>query len=93
MSDAVFDESSQFASEAIGAFWTVTSLTLESFICNCFERLCHGHMLAAYKEARWVSIILGFSKAPIWAARRLSFTTAAAFLPKVSLVTWRSLFA
>lgn len=73
MSDAVFDESSQFASEAIGAFRTVTSLTLESSILNRFERLCHAHMLSAYKKARWVSIILGFSESTNLGCQALIF--------------------
>ncbi|RAH50439.1 ABC transporter ATP-binding protein [Aspergillus brunneoviolaceus CBS 621.78] len=62
LNDAVFAESSQFASEAIGAFRTVTSLTLERSIIDRFERLCQGHVNAAYKKARWVSIVLGFSE-------------------------------
>lgn len=61
MNDEVFAESSQFASEAIVAFRTVSSLTLEDSISTRFERLCHGHVVAAFKKARSVSIILGFS--------------------------------
>ncbi|KAJ5100387.1 P-loop containing nucleoside triphosphate hydrolase protein [Penicillium angulare] len=62
MNDAVFAESSQFASEAIGAFRTVTSLTLESSISDRFEKLCEEHVRSAYNKARWVSVILGFSE-------------------------------
>ena len=61
MNDEVFAESSQFASEAIGAFRTVTSLTLEDSTSTRFDRLCHGHIKAAHKKARWVSIVLGFA--------------------------------
>lgn len=61
MNDEVFAESSQFASEAIGAFRTVVSLTFEDSISGRFERLCKQHVVTAYKTARWVSIILGLS--------------------------------
>ncbi|VUC30462.1 unnamed protein product [Clonostachys rosea] len=73
MNDAVFAESSQFASEAIGAFRTVTSLTLENSILSRFERLCHGHVVAAYKKARWVSIVLGLSDSATLASQALIF--------------------
>ncbi|TQV89939.1 lipid A export ATP-binding/permease protein msbA [Cordyceps javanica] len=61
MNDAVFAESSQFASEAIGAFRTVSSLTLEESITCRFRKLCHGHIAEAYRKSRWVSIVLGFA--------------------------------
>ncbi|KAM3554889.1 hypothetical protein MY1884_005902 [Beauveria asiatica] len=61
MNDAVFAESSRFASEAIHAFRTVTSLTLEESITSRFSNLCHGHVSEAYRKSRWVSIVLGFA--------------------------------
>ncbi|KAL4959751.1 ABC transporter ATP-binding protein/permease [Aspergillus stella-maris] len=73
MNDAVFAESSQFASEAIGAFRTVSSLTLEDTIINRFERLCKGHVTAAFKKARWVSIVLGFSESTNLGCQALIF--------------------
>ncbi|OGM49708.1 hypothetical protein ABOM_001908 [Aspergillus bombycis] len=73
MSDKVFAESSQFASEAIGAFRTVTSLTLENSILYRFETLCHEHVVSAYKKARWVSIILGFSESANLGCQALIF--------------------
>lgn len=73
MNDEVFAESSHFASEAIGAFRTVTSLTLEDSISTRFEELCHGHVVAAYKKARWVSVILGFSDSATLACQALIF--------------------
>ncbi|PLB49976.1 P-loop containing nucleoside triphosphate hydrolase protein [Aspergillus steynii IBT 23096] len=73
MNDAVFAESSQFASEAIGAFRTVTSLTLEESILDRFEKLCHGHVASAYKKARWVSIVLGFSESTNLGCQALIF--------------------
>ncbi|KAM3427596.1 hypothetical protein NHJ13734_008925 [Beauveria thailandica] len=61
MNDAVFAESSRFASEAIDAFRTVTSLTLEQSITSRFSNLCHSHVSEAYRKSRWVSIVLGFA--------------------------------
>lgn len=60
MNDEVFAETSQFASEAIGAFRIVSALTLEDSIAARFERLSSDHVRAAYRKARWVSPILGF---------------------------------
>ncbi|CAG7996395.1 unnamed protein product [Penicillium salamii] len=73
MNDAVFEESSQFASEAIGAFRTVTSLTLEDSITDRFRSLCQGHVVSAYKKARWVSVILGFSESTNLGCQALMF--------------------
>ncbi|CAK7228778.1 hypothetical protein SEUCBS140593_007026 [Sporothrix eucalyptigena] len=73
MNDEVFAESSQFASEAIGAFRTVTSLTLEDVILTRFEKLCHGHVVAAYKKARWVSVVLGFADSATLGCQTLIF--------------------
>ena len=61
MNNEVFAESSKFASESIGAFRTVTSLTLEDSICDRFEKLLSGHVTAAYKKARWVSFLFGLA--------------------------------
>ncbi|RSL98845.1 hypothetical protein CEP52_010116 [Fusarium oligoseptatum] len=57
MNDEVFAESSQFASEAI----------------NAFRTLCHGHVSSAFKKARWVSIILGFSDSATLGCQALIF--------------------
>lgn len=73
LNDEVFAESSQFASEALGAFRTVASLSLEDSILTRFEQLCRGHVVAAYKKARWVSIILGFSDSATLASQALIF--------------------
>lgn len=73
MNDEVFAESSQFASEAIGAFRTVTSLTLEKPICDRFEKLCEEHVVKAYKKARWVSLLFGFSDSATMACQALVF--------------------
>jgi ATP-binding cassette, subfamily B (MDR/TAP), member 1 len=48
---AVFAESSQFATEAIGAFRTVTSLMMEDLIVNRYESLLRTHIVRASKKA------------------------------------------
>lgn len=73
MNSEVFAESSKFASESIGAFRTVTSLTLEGPICDRFENLCKGHVGAAFKKARWVSLLFGFSDSASMACQALIF--------------------
>ncbi|KAL4865925.1 hypothetical protein BDV12DRAFT_210806 [Aspergillus spectabilis] len=52
MDDTVFVESSKFASEAIGAFRTVSALTLERPIQTEFEKLCQEQVVSVYKKAR-----------------------------------------
>ncbi|OAA37301.1 ABC transporter, transmembrane domain, type 1 [Beauveria brongniartii RCEF 3172] len=61
MNNAVFADSSQFASEAIGAFRTVASLTLEDAICDRFRKLAQGHVTDAYNKARLVTLLFAFS--------------------------------
>ena len=58
---AVFAESSQFASEAIGAFRTVTSLTLEDTITNRYSLLLRGHVKDAWIKARLSTFIFATS--------------------------------
>ncbi|KAJ4236078.1 hypothetical protein NW759_001157 [Fusarium solani] len=73
MNNEVFAESSKFASESIGAFRTVTALTLEDSICARYETLLNEHVVSAYKKARWVSIIFGFSDSASMACQALIF--------------------
>ena len=73
MNNAVFAESSKFASESISAFRTVSSLTLEDTIAERFEKLCQSHVVSAYKKARWVSILFGFSDSSTMACQALIF--------------------
>lgn len=61
MNDAVFDESSKFAAETIGAFRTVSSLTLEGTIAARYERLLAGHVSSAFRKALTTSLIFAFS--------------------------------
>ncbi|KAM0434503.1 hypothetical protein ACHAPT_003599 [Fusarium lateritium] len=73
MNNEVFAESSKFASESIGAFRTVTALTLEDSICERYENLLKEHVVSAFKKARWVSIIFGFSDSASMACQALIF--------------------
>ncbi|KAI1765345.1 P-loop containing nucleoside triphosphate hydrolase protein [Hypoxylon sp. FL1150] len=57
----VFAESSKFAAEAIAAFRTVSSLTLEDTICERYEGLLNHHVVKAYQKARWRTLIFAFS--------------------------------
>nr|UMZ45324.1 hypothetical protein [Paramyrothecium sp.] len=61
MNAAVFAESSKFAAEAIGAFRTVSSLTMEDVIDTRYETLLQDHVQAAYRKARWTSLLFGLA--------------------------------
>ncbi|KAK1598320.1 ABC transporter [Colletotrichum navitas] len=61
MNMAVFGESSQFATEAIGAIRTVSSLGMESTINARYEKLLSGHILAARRKAQWTAVLYGFA--------------------------------
>ncbi|KAK2022949.1 ABC transporter [Colletotrichum zoysiae] len=61
MNTAVFGESSQFATEAIGAIRTVSSLGMESIINARYEKLLNGHILAARRKAQWTAVLYGFA--------------------------------
>ncbi|KAH6888683.1 P-loop containing nucleoside triphosphate hydrolase protein [Thelonectria olida] len=73
MNNEVFAESSKFASESIGAFRTVTALTMEDSICHRYEQLLKSHVVEAYRKARWVSLIFGFSDSASMACQALNF--------------------
>jgi ABC-type multidrug transport system fused ATPase/permease subunit len=51
MNAAVFAESSQFGTEAVGAFRTVTSLIMEDVICKRYAQLLKSHVTSAAKKA------------------------------------------
>lgn len=57
----VFAESSKFATEAIGAIRTVSSLTLEGTICRRFEALLENHAKLALKKAKWSCFVFSLS--------------------------------
>src|SRR3569833_4255011 len=51
-----------FGAESISAFRTVCSLVMEDSICERYDRLLHGHIMSAYKKARWTTLIFAFSE-------------------------------
>ena len=61
MNQAVFAESSKFAAEAIGAFRTVNSLTLEEMICNRYDVLLKGHVKKAFDKAKYSTLVFAAS--------------------------------
>lgn len=61
MNQAVFAESSRFAAELIGAFRTVTSLTLEDMICHRYETLLANHLWKAFNKAKFSTLIFSAS--------------------------------
>jgi ATP-binding cassette, subfamily B (MDR/TAP), member 1 len=73
MNAAVFAESSKFAAESIGAFRTVSALTLEDIIGLRYQNLLNGHVSDAFKKARWTSLIFGFSDSVALACQGLIF--------------------
>ncbi|KAM0419039.1 hypothetical protein ACHAPT_011978 [Fusarium lateritium] len=61
MNSAVFAESSQFATEAIGAIRTVSALTMEASIVSRYRQLLGGHVKAALRKAQWTAALYGFA--------------------------------
>ncbi|KAJ0119334.1 hypothetical protein J7T55_013572 [Diaporthe amygdali] len=61
LNSAVFQESSQFATEAIGAIRTVSSLTMEGSIGNRYRQLLDNRVKSALRKARWTSTLYGFA--------------------------------
>ncbi|KAL9621362.1 MAG: hypothetical protein Q9160_004253 [Pyrenula sp. 1 TL-2023] len=69
----VFQESSQFAAESIGAFPTVTALTLEDTILNRFNELLEEHIDKAFRTARTAVLIFALSNSVELACTALTF--------------------
>ena len=61
MNQRVFAESSKFATESIGAFRTVSSLSLESEICSRYEKLLRDHTNDAFRKAKTGTLIFALS--------------------------------
>ncbi|KAM0278392.1 hypothetical protein ACHAQH_005214 [Verticillium albo-atrum] len=62
MNGAVFAESAKFAAEAIGAFRTVSALTLEDTINTRYDTLLKDLRSNALKKARLASLIVAFAE-------------------------------
>ncbi|KAF2845413.1 ABC multidrug transporter-like protein [Plenodomus tracheiphilus IPT5] len=60
-SNQVFAESASFATEAIGAMRTVTSLTLERTVCERYAKLLTEHIHTSWKAARLACLIFAAS--------------------------------
>jgi ATP-binding cassette subfamily B (MDR/TAP) protein 1 len=58
----VFADTAQFGSEAIGAFRTVTALTMEDTIIKRFDQLLNEHMKKAIRQARLSTVVFAFSE-------------------------------
>lgn len=69
----VFSESSKWAAEAIGAFRCVSSLTLEDVIIERYKILLDGHVMSAYRKARWTTLIFALSDSLSLACHALIF--------------------
>ncbi|KAJ2907063.1 P-loop containing nucleoside triphosphate hydrolase protein [Zalerion maritima] len=69
----VFAESSKFAAEAIGAFRTVTALTLEDVICERYDELLRRHVNSAFKKAWGTTTIFALSDSVALAYNALVF--------------------
>ena len=61
INSAVFTESAQFATEAIGAIRTVSALTMESTINRRYQELLDGHVAAALRKAQSTCLLYGFA--------------------------------
>lgn len=57
INNAVFAESAKFATEAIGAFRTVSALTLEERIIGRYEDLLQEHVRRAGWKAGWTTMV------------------------------------
>lgn len=73
MNAAVFQDSSQFASEAVGAFRTVMALIMEDLICDRYETLLQGHVSKAWTTARFSTIVFAASDSVELACMALCF--------------------
>jgi ATP-binding cassette, subfamily B (MDR/TAP), member 1 len=71
MNAAVFMESSQFATESIGAIRTVSALTMEPAINSRYQKLLNDHVWAAQRKAQWTSVLYGFADSVTLACQAL----------------------
>lgn len=57
MNDEVFAESAKFATESIGAFRTVSALTLEDTITRRYKTLLQEHIKKAFWKSSWTTLV------------------------------------
>jgi ATP-binding cassette subfamily B (MDR/TAP) protein 1 len=73
MNAAVFADSSQFGTEAISAYRTVTSLIMEDTITNRYHNLLKTHVRDAYTKARLSTLVFATSDSIDMACQALCF--------------------
>lgn len=69
----IFENSSQFASEAVGAFRTVLSLIMEDMIGDRYNNLLRGHVNQAFGSAKFGTLIFAASDSVELACMALVF--------------------
>ncbi|CAZ80689.1 unnamed protein product [Tuber melanosporum] len=69
----VFEESAQFASEAVGAFRTVSSLIMEQSIRDRYDVLLKGHVKKAFRRSVLAAVIFSASESMNLLATALCF--------------------
>ncbi|RAR14080.1 leptomycin b resistance protein pmd1 [Stemphylium lycopersici] len=69
----VFENSSQFAAEAVGAFRTVLSLIMEDMIGDRYEKMLRGHVGQAFSSAKWSTVVFAGSDSIELACMALTF--------------------
>ena len=69
----VFENSSQFATEAVGAFRTVLSLTMEQMIGDRYDTLLKGHVAQAFASAKFGTLVFAGSDSIELACMALTF--------------------
>ena len=73
MNNEVFASSSQFATEAIGAFRTVSSLTMEDTIISKYSTLLSDQIKRSTRKASYAMIVYAFTDSVELAAMALAF--------------------
>ncbi|KAF1952299.1 leptomycin B resistance protein pmd1 [Byssothecium circinans] len=73
MNAAVFEESSQFATEAVGAFRTVKSLIMEDIIADRYKDLLSLHVNKAFGSAKFGTLVFAASDSVDMACMALAF--------------------
>ncbi|KAF2747820.1 P-loop containing nucleoside triphosphate hydrolase protein [Sporormia fimetaria CBS 119925] len=73
MNADVFEDSAQFATEAVGAFRTVVSLKMEDMIAGRFQNLMRTHVQKAYGSAKYGTLIFAASDSIELACMALTF--------------------
>ncbi len=80
----VFSHSSQFANEAIGAFRTVTSLTMEDTIINKYSDLLRDQIRKSALKATYASLVFALSDSIELCAMALTFWSVTLSAPSAA---------